>query len=121
MEEADLYFTQTIVGAPLTVLLGKPQRYPASQLGELVLDASSGRIQMHPGWSEWLHARSAGFAPTGTPWRRPGRLRRFVLRNALWLTLSGWLIAIVAALVAALALLAPWLPQWAPQWLQHAF
>ena len=121
MQDADLYFTHTIVGAPMTVVLGRPQRTPAHHAGAMVLDAGTGRAQLTPSWGEWLAARTAMLAPIGTPWRRPGKVRRFVARHALLLACSGWLVALGLAVAIAIAIASGWtafaVPQW-PQWLQ---
>ena len=109
MQDADLYFTHTIVGAPMTVALGRPQRAPAHHAGAMVLDAGTGRAQLTPSWGEWLAARTATHAPAGKPWRRPGSLRRFVARHAVLLAASGWLVALATA--------AGWAAFAAPQWL----
>ncbi len=101
MQEADLYFTHTIVGAPFTVPLGKPQQLPALHRDALSISARSGRLQLGGDWLSWFSVYARGQAPIGAPWRVPGKFRRFLMRYALVLALSGWLVA--ALLAAAVA------------------
>jgi hypothetical protein len=101
MQDADLYFTQTIVGAPMTLPLGRPLRRAARHAAALEIDPRTGHAALTPGWQEWLDAHTQTEAPAGAAWRRPGALRRFLVRRTVLVSASGWLVA--ALLAAALA------------------
>jgi hypothetical protein len=119
MQEADLYFTHTIVGGPLTVPLGSPLRNSAQFALALDVDPLTGRAQLHPTWREWLAARVGDTAAVGRPWRRPGALRRFYARHNL---LVGFLLgcALSSGALALTVLLVPSMqPTDAAQWLVH--
>lgn len=88
MDEADAFFTQTIVGAPFTVLLGQRRR-PDHLSGEgLEIDLGSGDKRLTRLWQEWI-VLSHACDPIGQPRVRPGRLRRLMERHALWIALLG--------------------------------
>lgn len=96
MEDNDAFFTQTIVGAPFSVLLGRQldaQRAPAEGV-EINLRSAEARLS--GGWAEWLLIRRAG-DNVGQPRLRPGRLRRWLERHALWLALLGLVGVVVTA------------------------
>ena len=109
MQDADLYFTQTIVGAPVTVPLGPPLRRAARHAAALAIDPKTGSTVLTPDWAEWLDARTQAMAPVGTGWRRPGAVRRFLVRRTVLVSASGWLVACALGLLQAWPLLEPWL------------
>lgn len=90
MDATDAFFTQTIVGAPLTVLMGRRLRADDSSLKGLDIDMSSGAGRLERTWHDWYVLNHAEDTP-GTPRKRPGSLRRKLERHALWLAMVGLL------------------------------
>lgn len=98
MDQTDAFFTQTVVGAPFTALLGR-RRIPGTTCPEgLELQLATGDHRLSRLWQEWV-VLSHACDPVGLPRLRPGRLRGWFERHALWLAVMG----IVALLSAALA------------------
>ncbi|MGE0098362.1 MAG: hypothetical protein AB7S86_08425 [Hydrogenophaga sp.] len=98
MDDTDAFFTQTIVGPPLSVLLGNqlaPQR-----LADQGLDVhlASGQAQLSVRWQEWV-LLGHGSSDTGRPRRRPGVWRRRLERHALWIAIVGILCLLFSALI----------------------
>ncbi|MEX1167492.1 MAG: hypothetical protein WEK74_11615 [Hydrogenophaga sp.] len=90
MDDTDAFFTQTIVGAPLTVLMGRRLRADDSSLQGLEIDISAGTGRLSRIWQDWFVLNHEADIP-GTPRKRPGALRRKLERHALWLGISGLL------------------------------
>ena len=90
MDETDAFFTHTIVGAPLSVLLGRRQGLPDSQTAGLSVEMTGGDNRLSRVWTEWI-VLSHACDPVGLPRVRPGRLRRVLERHALWIALLGLL------------------------------
>ena len=90
MDSTDAFFTHTIVGAPMSVLLGRRLTRAEAAPEGLRVDLGDGGAQLSPGWREWLVLSHAG-DPVGQPRLRPGPLRRHLERHALWLALTGLL------------------------------
>ena len=88
MEDSDAFFTQTIVGAPLTVMMGRRQSPGASSPEGLALNLATGESKLTRLWREWL-VLSHETDPAGQTRRRPGRLRLVLERHALWIALLG--------------------------------
>lgn len=88
MDETDAFFTHTIVGAPLSVLLGRRQAHPHPQAVGLKVDPVSGETRLSRIWQEWA-VLSRACDPVGQPRVRPGRVRRALERHALWIALAG--------------------------------
>ena len=88
MNDTNAFFTQTIVGAPFSVELG--QRLTREQINQsgLVVDFETGESRLTRAWRDWWVLSHAGDA-AGLPRLRPGRLRRWLERHALWLALLG--------------------------------
>lgn len=99
MDETDAFFTQTIVGAPLSVLLGRRQGLPDSQATGLAVDMASGQTRLSTIWQEWA-VLSHACDPVGRPRIRPGPVRRILERHALSIAILGLL-----ALLGSAALL----------------
>ena len=97
MEDSDAFFTQTIVGAPLTVMMGRRQSPGASSREGLAIDLATGESRLTRLWREWLVLSHEG-DPAGRTRRRPGRWRRALERHALWIALLG-LSSLVASLL----------------------
>jgi hypothetical protein len=90
MDETDAFFTHTIVGAPLSVLLGRRQGVPDAQAVGLTVDMASGQSRLSAIWQQWI-VLSHACDPVGHPRMRPGRVRRMLERHALWIALLGLL------------------------------
>lgn len=99
MDETDAFFTHTIVGAPLSVLLGRRQTTPQPSMPGLQVDLARGESRLADAWREWAVLSHAG-DPAGRPRARPGRWRRWLERHALLIAVSG--------LLSWLASLATW-------------
>ncbi len=90
MDETDAFFTQTIVGAPLTVLLGRRQSPSSLSADGLQIDLGSGETRLSRAWQEWV-VLSHACDPVGQPRLRPSRWRRRLERHALLIALAGLL------------------------------
>ena len=90
MDETDAFFTHTIVGAPLTVLLGRRQSMPGTHGTGVEVGLSSGSWRLSDLWSEWA-VLSHACDPVGHPRMRPGPVRRWLERRALLIALAGLL------------------------------
>jgi len=101
MNETDAFFTQTIVGAPFSVSLGRRlTKTQASQQG-FAFDFETGQGRLTQAWQDWV-VLSHVADPTGQPRRHPGALRRWLERQALWLAALGLFSLLVSALFWAL-------------------
>lgn len=96
MDATDAFFTHTIVGAPLSVLLGRRQSLPTSDPAGLEIDLSHGEARLSRVWEEWVLLTQA-CGPVGQPRMRPGRARRWLERHALWIGLAGLLSLLASA------------------------
>lgn len=108
MTEQEAFFTQTIVGAPVSVLLGRRQRGTGLDRG-LEVDMRREHLQLSPEWQAWAATRAV--ALPGQAFARPGRWRLFVLRHAGALAAIG-LLTLALGLALAYASLAGLLPVW---------
>ena len=90
MESTDLYFTQTIVGPAVSVVLGRHRRAVGKRPPGLEVDLHSGRRSFRGLWRDWIQLSHAD-DPAGLPRRRPGSLRRWLGRHALWIAVRGLL------------------------------
>jgi hypothetical protein len=88
MDDSDVFFTQTIVGPPFTVLMGRRQTKTSRSPEGLELDLATGESRLTRLWREWLVLSHAN-DPAGQTRRRPGRVRRLMERHALWIALLG--------------------------------
>lgn len=92
MNQVDVFFTQTIVGPPLSVVLGERVARPESAVPGVLVEPHSGRFRLDDAWRDWVQLSHAHDAP-GTPRRRPGAVRRWLERHALTvalLNLASW-------------------------------
>lgn len=103
MDETDAFFTHTIVGPPLSVLLGRRQSPSGRSAAGLQVDPRSGQTRLSRHWQDWV-VLSHACDPVGQPRLRPGRLRRVLERHALWVAVMGLL-----SLVATAAFWSVWL------------
>ena len=88
MNDTNAFFTQTIVGSPFSVPLG--QRLTGEQLAGngLIIDFETGENRLTQAWRDWWWLSHAGDVP-GQPRVRPGKVRRWLERHALWVALLG--------------------------------
>lgn len=95
MDEADAFFTHTIVGAPYTVLLGR-RLSPVETINEgIAVHLPSGKERLSQAWQEWV-VLSHACDPVGRPRLRPARFRAFLERFALVIAVAG-LLGLVAS------------------------
>jgi hypothetical protein len=101
MDDTDRYFTHTIVGAPVTLVLGEratPPAQAAPVFSGVEVSARDGSRSLSAIWREDVVLRRPGDPwQAGTPRRWPGPGRRWVERHALWLGVSGWTAALAVA------------------------
>lgn len=90
MDKVDAYFTHTIVGAPVSVRLGERAKPPVAEVPGLRASLRTGRFRLNDVWQDWF-VLSHELDRVGTPRLRPGRMRRWLERHALWLALLGLL------------------------------
>ena len=107
MSETDAFFTQTIVGAPMSVLLGRQLRQPGGAAAEgLQVDLTTPEHSaLSPNWRAWVITTQA-CTPVGIPRMRPSRARRWLERYALVIAATGLASALATALYWSLS---PWL------------
>lgn len=99
MDDTEAFFTRTVIGPPISVVLGRRQRHASSRVGGLDVQLDGPGHRLTQAWRDWLIASHEG-DPAGLPRRRPGALRRWLERHALALALAG-----LASLVTGLALM----------------
>ena len=98
MDDTNAFFTQTIVGAPFSVALGRRMtREQATQNG-LAIDFESGDTRLSQAWHDWWVLSHAADA-TGRPRLSPAGLRLTLERHALWVALLGIASLLVSAVV----------------------
>lgn len=97
MDANDAFFTHTIVGAPLSVLLGRRQALPETGSPGLNIELATGNTHLSQVWQEWVLLTQA-CGPVGQPRMRPGLVRRTLERHALWIAFAG-----LASLLASFA------------------
>jgi hypothetical protein len=83
---ANAFFTQTIVGAPFSVLLGHQLEADQLSVHGIEIPLRGGNTQLSRVWKDWMVLDCAS-EPSGKPRRRPGRVRRWLERHALVLAL----------------------------------
>jgi hypothetical protein len=89
MDPTDAFFTQTVVGAPFTVLLGRRRQPGGAGAEGLHIDLATGESRLSRLWQEWAVLNHA--TPPGTARARPSRVRRLMERHALWVAAVGLL------------------------------
>lgn len=99
MTEQDAFFTHTIVGAPMSVMLGR--RATGGATSGIELDAQTGEARLSPAWQPWAIQRLSEW-PMGVPMKRPGKWRRALERHALLIAGFG-LVALVGGAVMMVA------------------
>ena len=88
MTEADAFFTQTIVGAPMSVLLGRRVARPVADGEGLQAAMAADDVSLSPSWREWI-INTRACAPVGQPRARPGPWRCRLERHAFWIAALG--------------------------------
>ena len=97
MNETNAFFTQTIVGAALSVPLGHSlTKEQVAQQG-LTVDFETGETRLTQTWRDWW-ALGPGADSDGQPRLWPRGVRRWLERHALWLALLG-LTSLLASVV----------------------
>lgn len=117
MDETDAFFTQTIVGPPFSVLLGRRLGVSSASAQGLDVSLVQGNVGLTDGWRNWVVLDHLD-TPAGTPRRRPRRLRRWLERHALAIALLGLLMVLGSAVLWAIV----WLPAtgWMPAtWMER--
>ena len=99
MDQTDAFFTQTVVGAPFTALMGRRRTPGQSNAQGLSIDLGNGTPRLTRMWQEWV-VLSHACDPVGVPRLRPGKVRRLLERHALWLAVLG-----LVSLFASVAIL----------------
>ncbi len=97
MDDTDAFFTQTIVGSPMSVLLGRRQDAARMAAQGLEVHLPTGVARLTAQWQEWV-LLGHGSTPSGRPRQRPGLWRRRLERHALWLAALGLLCLAATAL-----------------------
>lgn len=95
MDDTDAFFTQTIVGPPVSVLLGRQQNAERLAAQGLDVNLASGEAQLSILWQEWV-LLGHGVSTSGRPRPRPGLWRRRLERHGLWLAVLGLLCLLVS-------------------------
>jgi hypothetical protein len=96
MDETDAFFTQTVVGPPFTVMMGRRRSHAGPDREGLSANLQTGESRLTQMWMDWV-VLSHACDPVGQPRLRPGRVRRILERHALWLAVVG-----LSALLATL-------------------
>lgn len=96
MDETDAFFTHTIVGAPFSVLMGRRLDPAELRSQGLDIDRHTGAARLNDAWQDWWVLSHASDAP-GRPRCKPGRLRLWLERHALWLALGGLSLTVMSA------------------------
>lgn len=88
MNDTNAFFTQTIVGAPFSILLGR--QLSASRLNTPGIEVNmlGADTRLSQVWSDWMVVTQA-HERIGRPQRRSGPVRRWLERHALWLAVLG--------------------------------
>lgn len=100
MDEQDAFFTQAVVGAPFSVLLGRQMSATSLQAQGIDVQATEGGSRVSPAWQPWVIERTASL-PAGVPRPRPRGLRRWLERHALPIALFGLASLIAGVLLSA--------------------
>lgn len=99
MLDNDQYFTQTIVGAPQTVLLGARVSLPKAIQAGMQINLQNGKSYFVQAWHDWVALHRHDLS-TGLPQRRPGALLRWLNRHALLIGGIGFTFGLAALALA---------------------
>ncbi len=100
MDDSDNFFTQTIVGSPCSLVLGRRVTPADAAARGLRVDLRTGHNQLSQHWHDWMVLQRPE-QPAGRPWRRPGSGRRVLERHALLVAATGVLGLVATAAWAA--------------------
>lgn len=101
MDDNDAFFTQTIVGAPSTMVLGRRTSLWRPNRHGVEVDLSTGETRLSDLWRDWVVLSHESDTP-GVPRRRPKALRRLLERRALLIASIG-LLCLAASLALSLS------------------
>ena len=88
MDETNAFFTQTIVGAPFSMPLGRRLTPDQALQNGLQIEFDTGQRRIQQAWHDgWVLSHDGDRA--GQPRMRPSRLRSWLERHALWLAWLG--------------------------------
>lgn len=88
MDQTDAFFTQTVVGAPFTALLGRRRIPGQADAQGMDVHLATGESRLTRLWQDWV-VLSHACDPVGVPRLRPGKTRRMLERHALWVAIVG--------------------------------
>lgn len=88
MDDTNAFFTQTIVGAPLSVLLGRQLAASRVKTPGIEVNMLGADTRLSQVWNDWIVMTHAS-ERIGRPQRRAGPTRRWLERHALWLAALG--------------------------------
>jgi hypothetical protein len=88
MNETDAFFTQTIVGAPFSVLLGRQLVTGRANTSGIEINMLGSNTRLSRLWRDWIVITDA-YERIGQPQRRAGVLRRWLERHAMWIAVLG--------------------------------
>lgn len=88
MNDTDAFFTQTIVGAPFSVVLGRRMGPKEASAAGVEVNLGTADHRLSDQWNDWLVSHPA-LDPPGKPRLRPDRMRMWLERHAIWLAVLG--------------------------------
>lgn len=88
MNDTNAFFTQTIVGPPFSLVLGRRLTPEQANKNGLSIDLETGESRLAQAWHDWRVLSHAGDA-AGQPRLLPGGVRRWLERQALWVAVLG--------------------------------
>ena len=91
MNDTDLFFTQTIVGAPFSVTMGRRVHAPKRHAAGVRIDLDTGESQFGAAWNDWLQIHRPRLV-LGRPVPAPGRVQLWLERQALLVLVIGLLL-----------------------------
>lgn len=97
MDPVDLNFTYSIVGPPMSVVLGKRASARDGSAAGVAVSMKGARPRLSTEWLEWWLLRTAEEWAGGRARRRPGRARLWLERHGLLLASLGVLLLAVEA------------------------
>lgn len=97
MDDTDAFFTHTIVGAPFSVLMGRRLQASDMYARGMEVDLRTGAHHLSDIWHDWWVMSHACDLP-GRPRPRPGSLRLWLERHALWLALLGLTLSLASGI-----------------------
>lgn len=102
MDDNDTFFTRTVIGPPVSVLMGRRRVTARSRKTGLEVRLDGPGERLSQAWRDWLVLNHDDDRP-GTPRRRPTRVRRWLERHALLVAILGMLSLLSGALMMGFA------------------